>query len=175
MYMLLIAIRIILGWSGILHPGIAFLSKVVDPYLSLFRGWKFLRTQHLDLTPIAAVAVLQIANFVLFHLSYRSGFPGPIELVVFLVSLIWSFISFLLGLFIILSMVRLLGFYFAALARFPIWHALDLILMPPVTKLGAILRRGFLTYRTGLILFIFLLLLIYIAGEWLLRWLIVSL
>lgn len=174
MYMLLIGIRILLSWFGMNHPGTSFLGVIVDPYLNLFRGIKFLRTRHLDLTPIAAVAFLQIANFIFFNLSYRSEFPGPKELFFFFLALLWSFVSFILGLFIILSLVRLLGFFFSALSRFPIWHALDIILMPPITKLGAILRKGFLTYRTGLLLFIFFLILTYVAGEWLLRWIYIS-
>lgn len=171
MYMLLIGIRILLSWTGLQHPGILFLGRLVDPYLNLFRGLRFLRTRHLDLTPLAAIATLQLLNYVLFNLSIRSSFPGLGDLLFFLLGLIWSFVSFLLGLFVILSLVRLLGFAFPILSQMPLWHALDLLLMPPVTRLGMILRRGFLTYRTGLVLFIFSLVLGFVAGEWLVRWL----
>jgi len=169
-YMFLIALRIILGWTGIQHQGIMFLGKIVDPYLYLFRRLKFLRFNHLDLSPVAAIALLQMMNYILFSLSYRSSFPGVFEIFDFIVGLVWSLLSFLLALFIILSLIRLLAFAFPSLKILPLWHALDLLLMPPITKIGLILRKGFLTYRTGLVIFIFVLVLLFIAGHWLRRW-----
>lgn len=164
-YMFLIGIRIILSWTGVRHDGAGMLAAVVDPYLNLFRRFKFLRTQHLDLSPFAAVLVLNLAMYVISQLGSGIGLSF-VDLLVFFIGMIWNFASFLIGLMVVMALVRLLGFAFPPLKDAPIWHAMDLLLMPPVTRIGMILRRGFLTYRTGLILLALLGVGLFILGNW---------
>lgn len=170
-YLFLIGLRILLSWIGIHHPGMTFLNRIVDPYLRLFQGIRFLRTAYLDLTPIAAALVLQALIYVLFSLRSYGGLPRAGDLIFFVVGLIWSFLSFLLILFFLLTSIRLLAFSFPSLSQLPLWHALDMLLMKPVLKIGMFIRRGFLSYRTGLILLALICLALYITGEWLIRWL----
>ncbi len=163
-YLFLIVIRIILGWTGLRHEGVTFLNNIVDPYLNLFRGLSFLRTKQMDFSPLAAFLVLNLLVYILMYFRIGS-IPTVGGIAYFILGMIWSFISFMLGLFIILSLARLLGFAFPAFRNAPIWHFIDQLLMPPVSRIGMILRKGFLTYRTGLIIFALLGILIYFGGE----------
>jgi YggT family protein len=69
-YSFLIWLRIILTWIRIPgqtteNPVTTFLRKIVDPYLSWFSSIKALRREHIDLTPIIALAVLSILQSIL--------------------------------------------------------------------------------------------------------------
>ncbi len=69
-YNILIWIRIILTWvapmTNISNSSFYnILKQVVDPFLSLFRNVKFLKTQRMDFTPLLAFAVLSIVQSIL--------------------------------------------------------------------------------------------------------------
>lgn len=69
-YNILIWIRILLSWFH--SPGASFnsplvntLSRVVDPYLNMFKNTNALRTKNLDFSPLLALAVLSIIQSLL--------------------------------------------------------------------------------------------------------------
>lgn len=69
-YSLLIWLRIVLTWIKIPsqnqeNPLAYYLGKVVDPYLSWFKGISNLRRSHFDLTPLVALAVLSVVQSML--------------------------------------------------------------------------------------------------------------
>ncbi|NCC63031.1 MAG: YggT family protein [Spirochaetia bacterium] len=69
-YSLLIWLRIVLTWIKIPgqtqeNPLSYYLGKIVDPYLSWFRGVSSLRRSHFDLTPLLALAALSVVQSML--------------------------------------------------------------------------------------------------------------
>lgn len=69
-YSLLIWLRIVLTWIRIPgqlqeNPLAALLGKIVDPYLTWFRGISSLKRSKLDLTPLVALAVLSVVQSML--------------------------------------------------------------------------------------------------------------
>lgn len=69
-YSLLIWLRIVLTWIRIpgqtqQNPLTYYLGKIVDPYLSWFRGVSGLRRSRIDLTPLLALAVLSVVQSML--------------------------------------------------------------------------------------------------------------
>ncbi|MGH0053954.1 MAG: YggT family protein [Sphaerochaetaceae bacterium] len=108
-YSLLIWLRIILTWIRIPgqtqeNPLAYYLGKVVDPYLSWFRGISSLRRSHIDLTPLVALAVLSVVQSMLrLYGAYGTISVGMVVALIlqtlwsYLVSPVFWFIIILLG------------------------------------------------------------------------------
>jgi len=106
-YIILISMRLLLSW----FPGAASgrhwstLLRITDPYLRLFRGWRFLRRGLFDFTAIAAVLVLIVALELTGAVARSGRFTLGLALGT-LAGAVWSGLSFLLILFIVLGLVR---------------------------------------------------------------------
>lgn len=112
-YNMLIIIRIILQWMRPMQPQMEkgsfseLLAKVVDPYLGLFRGLKFLRRGMLDFTPLAAFMVISILQRILQSIAYSGKLSVGYVLATIVQSLWWSIGSLFLGLFAVLVIIRI--------------------------------------------------------------------
>ncbi|NLZ77753.1 MAG: YggT family protein [Spirochaetales bacterium] len=109
LYSLLIWIRIILSWlkTGAENPIAYHLGKIVDPYLSWFRGIRGLIRPRFDLTPLVALAVLSVVQSLL-RLFGRFGTITVSMVIALLLQTLYSFIVHpILFFFFILLVVRL--------------------------------------------------------------------
>nr|WP_319473251.1 YggT family protein [uncultured Sphaerochaeta sp.] len=95
-YSLLIWLRIILTWIRVPgqtqeNPLAYYIGKVVDPYLSWFRGISSLRRSHIDLTPLVALAVLSVVQSMLrFYGAYGTITIGMV--VALILQTLWSYL-----------------------------------------------------------------------------------
>ena len=108
-YSLLIWLRIVLTWIRVPgqtqeNPLAYYLGKIVDPYLSWFKGISSLRRSRFDLTPLVALAALSVVQSMLrLYGSYGSLTVGMIFALVlqtlwsYLVSPIFWFVIIMLG------------------------------------------------------------------------------
>jgi len=138
-YMILIFIRIILTWFPGMHFGklFVFLSSICDPYLSLFRRFKFPKNSPIDFTPIIGIALLSLIHRVL--LSW--GHMGRISLAAVLamiLSAIGSIFSWVLGFFIIILILRLFGYLLNCNIYSAFWRLVDYIAQPTMYRICAI-------------------------------------
>jgi YggT family protein len=119
-YNLLIWIRIIITWVQIprqnqgprQESGLErFLARVVDPYLSLFKGVSWLRTKTIDFSPLLAFALLSIVQSMLSIF----GTTGSLTLGRTLALIVQTFYAYIVSpfffIFIILLVVRLFFCY----------------------------------------------------------------
>ncbi len=159
-YLLLLSIRIVLGWfspmgsGGSIAPSIRrmgtstglsrpwdLLCRVTDPYLGVFYRMRFLRKGIFDFTPIAAILVLVVAlDLINGLLSY-----GRITVGFFLASVVsasWSGARFLLLLFLVVGLLRTIPILFRSVADAMIWRVVDLIIQPIVAFIMRIIRLG---------------------------------
>jgi len=132
-YILLLALRILLSWfqGSVRGRPWELLRRITDPYLSLFTPLRFLRRGAFDLSPLAAVLVL----VVLLDLVNALLFYGRITLGLALASLLgalWSGVSFLLLLLLILALVKVLGGLFRRLGSWAFLQAADMLVQPVV-------------------------------------------
>jgi YggT family protein len=170
-YVLVLSLRIILGWFVPQALGRAWeiLTKVTDPYLSIFRRIRFLRGGVFDFSPIAAVLVLVLAADLIGQLVNW----GRITVGFFLASAFaaaWSGARFLLILFLIVAVLRVVPLFFRSSAGAGIWRVLDLLIQPVVAWVMRIFRLGGSTgYTQYLLLTIGLLFVAWLAGEFLVR------
>jgi YggT family protein len=169
-YVLVLALRIILGWFAPQALGRAWelLRVITDPYLNLFGRIRFLRSDIFDFSPIAAVLVLVLAADLIGQLVNW----GRITVGFFLASAFaaaWSGVRFLLLLFLIVGVLRTVPLLFHSTAGAGIWRVVDLIIRPVVAWVVRVFRLGHSTgYMQHLLLTIGLLFVAWLLGEFLL-------
>jgi YggT family protein len=158
-YTALIFVRILLTWFSGEHYSrpVEVLSRVTDPYLNWFRGFPGLRIGRLDLSPVAALAVLSLANRIFAVMGQYGTITLGIILAILLQAL-WSAASFLLGFSVIILVLRLAAYLTNRNIYSTFWHIIDVISQPLLFRINRILFRSRIVhYLTSLILSIVLL------------------
>ena len=163
-YLFLCFIKILLSWV----PSAAYssfgrvLSSICDPYLNWFRRFRFTRIGMVDFSPILSLGILSIAAQLITSIL-ATGTISLWAVVVSIIQLIWSFVSFILNLLIIFLIIRLGYDLFGSSNSSPFWYNLDRFLSPVIAKTTGFFQRKPLQYRTRLVLTIILILLLRIA------------
>jgi YggT family protein len=160
LYMILIFIRILLGWfPGTLRGGPAgILCGITDPYLDWFRRFPRLRFGSLDLSPIVALGLLSVVNNIFTTLG-RYGSVSLALILAMLVSAAWSALSFILGFCILILVLRLIAFLSNRNVYQSFWGIIDAFSRPINYRINRfIFRNRLVRYETGLIVSIAVLL-----------------
>jgi len=153
LYMVLCIIRIFFSWIPSLTDTKwgKLIARLTDPYLNLFRGFSLFRTTAVDFSPIVALAVLSVLNNLFMTLSYAVRITLGFILSL-LLDAAWSAISFVLGFFLVISVVRIIGFLARIAVLHPLWQILDGIINPLLFRINKIIYRGrAVQYLQGLI------------------------
>lgn len=153
LYMILCIVRIFFSWIPSLTDTKwgRLIAGLTDPYLNLFRGFSLFRTPAIDFSPIVALAVLSVLNNLFMTLSYAVRITLGFILSL-LLDAAWSAISFLLGFFLVISLIRIIGFLARIAVLHPLWQILDGIINPLLFRINKIIYRGrAVQYLQGLI------------------------
>ncbi len=153
LYMILCIIRIFFSWIPSLTDTKwgKLIARLTDPYLNLFRGFSLFRTTAVDFSPIVALAVLSVLNNLFMTLSYAVRITLGFILSL-LLDAAWSAISFVLGFFLVISVIRIIGFLARIAVLHPLWQILDGIINPLLFRINKIIYRGrAVQYLQGLI------------------------
>lgn len=154
LYTVLCLISIFMTWI----PGAKFtkfgkvISAITDPYLNLFskRGW--FRVGNIDFSPILAIGILSILSSVIGGIATtgRIHFGGILAMIL---GMIWSLISTLLGIFILLILIRWIVLLVnkGQVSTNSAWYQVDLMLQKFVYKIGNTFFRNNLTYQKALL------------------------
>lgn len=174
-YMVLIFVRILLTWfSGPTgdNRAISLLHRATDPYLSWFRRFSFLQTGRIDFSPIAGVITLVIA----LNIVNQLGVYGRITIGLILsiaVGAVGSAFFFIVGFFLLLTIVRTIAVFVGTSSIHPFWQTLDVIINPILAFIQrTLIRDREVTYRNGLALSSFALLATFFIGRIILAWLV---
>jgi YggT family protein len=170
-YLLLLSLRILLSWfsrGGFGRAG-ELLRAATDPYLGLFARIGFLRRGIFDFSPIAAllalVVALDLVNGLLFYGRITLGF-----FLASVLSAVWSGARFLLLLFLIVGLIRMIPLLFHSASGAGIWKVVDLIVQPVVAFVMRLLRLGRRVSSTQyLLLTVGMLFVAWLLGEFLVR------
>jgi len=158
-YSLLLVARIILTWfSGNRQSGITqFLSRITDPYINWWRQHFNLRAGFLDLSPIIAISALSVVQRIFSTLAVHGtitlGLVGAI-----VITALWSIVSFLLGMCVIVLVVRLVGYLMNKEMYGTFWQIVDSISRPLMFRITKIVFRDrSVNFVTGIVVSILLL------------------
>lgn len=171
LYMLLVAIRVFMSWAPGLTIGKAgnLLSSIVDPYLGLFSRMSLFRTERFDFSPIAALAVLSVAN----NMFSTLALTGKVTFGFFLSLILgagWSAVSFVFSFVAVCALIRIVVFLARWNSLHPVWVVLDAILNPLLCRINKIIYRNrAVDYLQGLITGFLVLILFRAAGGALVR------
>lgn len=151
-YSIFLIVRIFLSWIQVdrSNPAINLLCRVTDPYLNFFRRFKWLTINRLDFSPVFAILVI---NF-LMTITNKIRMYGTITLgisLAIIIDLLWAAIGFILGFFVILSLVRLVSLWFS-FGTSPLWGILDSILQPLLARITTVFLKRIVRYQTGLLI-----------------------
>jgi YggT family protein len=169
LYIILISMRVMLAWISGAAYGRSWrlLERATDPYLKLFRGLHFLRRGPFDFTPVAAIMVLVVALDLVSAFLLHGRFTLGILLSAVLGAL-WAGLSFLLLLFLILAVLRLLVLLFSHRRDSPVTGLLQSLTRPVVSLARRLLPFAWLVEEThALLVVIGALILVRLAGGWL--------
>lgn len=151
-YMLIIFVRVLLTWfSGVEYGKIyRILTNLTDPYLNYFRRFKFLRVGTVDFSPIAGLIFLVIVLNILNTLAMYGRISVGIVLAI-TVQALWSAVSFILTLFIVLIVIRFGAWAFRVNTVHPFIRTVDMLITPYLNWVHrTFFSKRFLTYQTGL-------------------------
>jgi uncharacterized protein YggT (Ycf19 family) len=142
-YIILISMRFLLSWfpGAASGPGWRLLVRFTDPYLRLFRGMSFLRRGPFDFTAVAAILVLIVALDLAGAVTRYGRFTLGLALGT-AAGAVWSGLSFLLILFIVLAALRLVFRLFTRRYESPLGDLLLAIVRPLVSAARAMLPRA---------------------------------
>lgn len=166
-YSFAISLRIILSWfrnlaGDSLYDG---LYRITEPYLSLFRNFKFVRMGGLDFSPIIALAVLFVLSDILIRISYLGHIKFFMILGILLQALssvgFWIFVMLLL-----VSLIRFLGIVLKKNQQLPFWSHIDALLYAPISLVLRLFPRK--PPYSQLLLTLILALLVLLIGGYLL-------
>jgi len=144
-YMILIFIRILLSWfSG---PNfaqfsrsnslVAFLCGVCDPYLNWFRRFRIFKSSAIDFSSLIALAVLSFANNIFLTWGRMGRIRFALVLILFLQA-VWSILSWVLGFFIVILVLRMIAFLMNLNIYSPFWRFIDYISQPILYRISRI-------------------------------------
>lgn len=166
LYMLLIFIRVMLTWfkgAGFGRPQ-EILARITDPYLDWWRRFPVLRAGYFDLSPIAAMAALSLAQSIFGTVARYGRITAGIILWITLSSL-WSAASFIIGFFIVVLVLRLIAYLTNQNIYNPFWRVVDAISQPVLYRITRIFFRArLINYLAGIFLSIGVLAALFLAG-----------
>jgi YggT family protein len=170
-YIVILSLRILLSWfqGSVGGKPRDVLIRITDPYLALFSRLRFLRQGMFDFTPIAAILVLVVA----LDLINKIQRFGRITLGIFLGSLtgaVWSGFAFLLVLFLILALTRVVLMIVRPGRETHLSTALSMMVEPVVAIVRRILpARRSISEMNYLLLTIGMLFVLRLLGGYLIR------
>ncbi|MEN6500148.1 MAG: YggT family protein [Rectinema sp.] len=170
-YMLLCIVRIFFSWVPSLMTTRwgRLIADLTDPYLELFRPIALFRTPNVDFSPIVALAVLSVVNSLFVTLSYAVRITLGFILSL-LLDAAWSAVSFLLGFFLVVVFIRIIGVIARLATLHPFWQILDGIINPVLFRVNTLIYRGrAVQYLQGLITGFVVVLVVRGLGGWIVR------
>jgi YggT family protein len=165
LYMLLISIRILLTWFGNVQFGrpVEILGRITDPYLNWWRRFP-MRAGFLDLSPIAGIAALSLAQNIFSTVAYYGSISLGIILAIILSSL-WSVVSFFLGFFILVLGLRLFAYLTHRNIYSNFWRIVEAIARPVLHRISRLIfGNRLVNYLTGIVVSMVILLAVMIGG-----------
>jgi YggT family protein len=167
-YSLIIIIRIMLTWFSNVPTGriTGFLARITDPYLNWWRRRLSLRVGFVDFSPIVGIVALSVAQTLCSAVSRQGRISLGVILAVCL-SAVWSAVSFLLGFFVIILVLRIIA-YIGNMDTYgsPLWRVVDAISQPLLYRVNRIIfGRRIVSYKLAIISTLVVFIALWIGGR----------
>jgi YggT family protein len=133
-------IRIIISWFGGIPESrpVDLLVRVTDPYLDWWRSRLNLRVGFFDFSAVFAIVAVSLVQNIFNSLANSAVLKLGNILAVVLLSL-WSIVSFILGLLLIILILRLIAYLTNRNTYSPFWRLIESISQPVLYRLNRII------------------------------------
>lgn len=174
-YSILCFIRIMLTW----FPGAEYskfgqlLSQMCDPYLNIFRRFRFLRFSSFDFTPAIALCVLMAAQSFCAGLATGAGLRIS-SIIAMVIMLAGNIVSSILGFFAVILIIRLIAYIIVGdgQSSYTIWTAVDRAISPIIFRIaGSVFKNQSISFVKALIVSIIAILIFTVLFSYLIRYL----
>jgi YggT family protein len=138
-YIILIFLRILLTWfpSADFGKPYLFLCSICDPFLAWFRRFKLFKNSSIDFSPIFALAFLSLLQNI-FRAWSAWGRISLAAVLVLLLGAVWSILSWVLGFFIVVLVLRMIAYLGNFNIYSPLWRFVDYIAQPVMYRISRI-------------------------------------
>ncbi len=144
-YTLLCFVRVMLSW----FPGAEYsrfgqvLRQMCDPYLDIFRRFRFLRFSSFDFTPAIGLCILMAAQAFFNSLAMGKAFRIS-TILSMLVMLVGNIFTSVLGFFAVIILVRLIVYLIIGDGQgsYSIWTAMDRAISPIIFRIAGLVFRN---------------------------------
>lgn len=144
-YTLLCLVRVMLSW----FPGAEYsrfgqvLRQMCDPYLDIFRRFRFLRFSSFDFTPAIGLCVLMALQAFFNSLAMGKAFRIS-TILSMLVMLVGNIFTSVLGFFAVIILVRLIVYLIIGDGQgsYSIWTAMDRAISPIIFRIAGLIFRN---------------------------------
>lgn len=144
-YTILCFVRVMLSW----FPGAEYskfgmvLRQMCDPYLDVFRRFRFLRFSSFDFTPAIALCVLMALQAFFSSLATGAGFRLS-TILAMLVMLVGNIFTSILGFLAVIVLVRLIAYLIVGdgNSSYSIWTVVDRSISPIIFRIAGILFKN---------------------------------
>ena len=144
-YTILCFVRVMLTW----FPGAEYskfgqiLCQICDPYLDIFRRFRFLRFSSFDFTPAIALCVLMAAQTFFSSLATGRGFRISMILSM-IVMLAGNILTSVLGFLAVIVLVRLIAYMIVGdgNSSYSIWTVVDRSISPLIFRIAGLVFKN---------------------------------
>ena len=144
-YTLLCFVRVMLSW----FPGAEYskfgqiLSQMCDPYLNIFRRFRFFRFSSFDFTPAIALCILMALQTLFSSLAMGHEFRFS-TILAMLVMLVGNIFTSLLGFLAVIILVRLIVYFIIGdgNSTYSIWTVVDRSISPIIFRIAGIFFKN---------------------------------
>jgi YggT family protein len=166
-YSLIIFIRIIFSWFGDMVYGkpVEIINRITDPYLDWWRNKLRLNVVGFDFSVIPAVVFLSFIQNIFKILSVSEKITFGFLLAQILLSL-WNIFSFIIVFFIIVIVIRAIGYLNNGDIYSPFWSFIESISQPLLYRMNRIFfGKKIGSYITGIFLSLLFLIILLVGGK----------
>jgi YggT family protein len=126
-----------------------FIEGATEPYLGLFKRFRFLVLGNMDFSPIVALAVLSGISRAFTIASFNALTIGAF--LALLLDVIWGPLGFLISFFAIMVGARIVAYLLHWNSLHPVWRTVDAMINPVLFQLKRLVYRNrIVNYMQGL-------------------------
>jgi len=166
-YSILILIRIVLTWFSMTASGkpVELVNKLTDPYLNFWKRTFPLRIGNLDFSVVIAITAISFLQSI-FRMLSEIGIITLSSLLSIIIISLWSVISFIIGFFLIIIILRIIAYLTSRNINSSFWGTIDSISKPILYRFNRIIygkKTG--NYLLGMVITCLILLGLMIGGR----------
>lgn len=143
LYSIAIVVRLLSSWIQADHQNafMGFLHRITEPWLGFFRRLGLLNVGGMDFSPLLALSTLSFFSRLFLEIDLQQG-VNVFGILALLLSSLWAAVSFVLGFFFIIFLLRLFSWKTAKDSYLPLWQTVSQLSAPAEDFVNKLIYSG---------------------------------